>query len=290
MLLVTIVTGQHFSGGDNDEQSVGAEVVEQEPMISESSQATVPTLILSSRYTEDSQRLWRAAIQRGWKVERIHGWRIPDHLRRVQEPVLYLEALMAPTLAEAFGLTLLEPPDDWLPRLPIEYRQRTVQLTTLGEARQTLLPAFVKPPNDKSFPARVYDAESLPTEFPDDMLVLVAEVVTWEKEFRCFILDRTLRTFSVYLRNGELQREYEFASTDAEADELVHFVTQVLRDDRVLLPCATVLDIGVIQGRGWAVVELNAAWGAGIYGCDPGVVLDVVRYAAVRDLQGIGED
>ncbi len=244
--------------------------------------ASVPTLILSSRYTEDSQRLWRAAIQRGWKVERIHGWRIPAHLRSVQEPILYLEALMAPTLVKAFGLTLLEPPEDWLPRLPIEYRQRWVQLTTLGAVRHMLLPAFVKPPNEKSFPACIYDAESLPTEYPDNMPVLVAEVITWEKEFRCFILDRTLRTFSIYLRNGALQREHEFASTDVEADELAQFVNQVLRDERVPLPRATVLDVGVIQGRGWAVVELNAAWGAGIYGCDPEEVLDVVRYAAIR--------
>jgi hypothetical protein len=234
--------------------------------------------------------LWRAAIQRGWNVERVHGWHIPDHLRNVQEPVLYLEALMAPTLAEAFGLTLLEPPDDWLPRLPIEYRQRRVQLTTLGEARQNLLPAFVKPPNEKSFQARVYDAKSLPTEFPDDMAVLVAEIVTWEKEFRCFILDRTLRTFSVYLRNGALQREHEFAFTDAEADELSQFVNRVLHDERVPLPRATVLDVGVIQGQGWAVVELNAAWGAGIYGCNPEAVLDVVRSAAVRTLKGNSKD
>jgi hypothetical protein len=56
----------------------------------------------------------------------------------------------------------------------------------------------------------------------------------------------------------------------------------------VLLPRATVLDIGVIQG--WAVVELNAAWGAGIYGCNPEAVLDVVRYAAVRNLKGNRKD
>lgn len=95
--------------------------------MAEPSHPSVPTLILSSRYTEDAQCLWHAAIQRGWRVERIHGWRIPDQLRRVQEPILYLETLMAPPLAEAFGLTLLEPPDDWLPRLPVAYRQRRVQ-------------------------------------------------------------------------------------------------------------------------------------------------------------------
>jgi hypothetical protein len=243
----------------------------------------MPTLILSSRYTEDAQRLWQAAIRRGWTVERLHNWRIPAHLRGVREPVLYLEALMAPTLAEEFGLTLLEPPEDWLPRLPEEYRRRSVQLTTLGTARQHLLPAFIKPPNEKSFPACVYDRDSLPADYPDDMPVLVAEVVTWEKEFRCFILDQTVRTFSIYLRNGALQQEHDFASTTAEATELEQFVGQVLHDPHVTVPRAIVMDVGVIQHRGWAVVELNAAWGAGIYGCDPDEVLEVVRCAMRRE-------
>jgi hypothetical protein len=43
------------------------------------------------------------------------------------------------------------------------------------------------------------------------------------------------------------------------------------------------MDVGVIQHRGWAVVELNAAWGAGIYGCDPDEVLEVVRCAMRRE-------
>ena len=29
------------------------------------------------------------------------------------------------------------------------------------------------------------------------------------------------------------------------------------------------IDAGWIAGKGWAVVEQNAAWGAGIYACDP---------------------
>lgn len=46
------------------------------------------------------------------------------------------------------------------------------------------------------------------------------------------------------------------------------------------LPRAAVIDVGVIAGRGWAVVEQNAAWGSGIYGCDPQQVLEVLRHAA----------
>jgi hypothetical protein len=40
--------------------------------------------------------------------------------------------------------------------------------------------------------------------------------------------------------------------------------------------------VGVIASRGWAVVEQNAAWGSGIYGCDPAAVLAVLRHAATR--------
>ena len=239
----------------------------------------MPTLILSPRHTEDSQRLWRAAGRLGWRTERLTSWRIPPDLRGVPEPVVYVEALMAPTLAEEFGITLVEPPDDWLPRLPDEYRRRAVRLTTLGEARTDPNPRFVKPPNDKSFTAGVYRGVDLPKDFSDEMPVLVADVVKWEKEFRCFILDRQMRTFSIYLRDRVLQKENGFASSDEEDAEVTAFVNRVLADSRVALPEAIVMDVGVIWNRGWAVVELNAAWASGLYGCDEAKVLEVLRRA-----------
>jgi hypothetical protein len=244
----------------------------------------MPTLILTPRFTADSQALWRAAIQLGWGVERLSSWRIPDELRSIGEPVLYLEALFGPSLAEPFGLRLLEPAVDWLPRLPEELRKRRVSLMTLRAARALSEPAFVKPPNDKSFPARVYRSGSdLPEEYDGDSPVLVAEPVVWEKEFRCFVLDRHPRTLSVYLRGAELQSALGFAASEAELDEARSFVQAVLADRRMDLPRATVLDVGVIVDRGWAVVEQNAAWGAGIYGCDPVQVLEVLRHASVPD-------
>lgn len=33
------------------------------------------------------------------------------------------------------------------------------------------------------------------------------------------------------------------------------------------------------QGRGWAIVEQNAVWGAGLYGGDPVRVLEILPYA-----------
>ncbi|HEY1396578.1 ATP-grasp domain-containing protein [Roseateles sp.] len=242
----------------------------------------MPTLIFTPRYTDDSQALWKAAGSLGWRVERLTTWRVPDHLRELPDPVLYGEALFGPTLAEELGLQLLNPPEDWLVRLPMLYKLRTISLTTLGEAKQNSSAAFVKPPNDKSFPAGVYAGSELPNEYPDDMPVLVSEVVTWEKEFRCFILDRALRTYSVYSRHGELQRDADFVSTPTEDEQVKGFLAELLADSRVDLPRATVVDVGFIQGQGWACVEQNAAWGAGIYGCEPSAVLEVIRHAGVK--------
>lgn len=238
----------------------------------------MPTLILTPRFTPDSQALWRAAMDLGWDVERLATFRVPDHLRAVPDPVLHIEALFGPAIAAELGLSLLQTSEDWLPRLPEEYRRRKVDLTTLGRVRASGTTAFVKPPNDKSFPARVYHPEGLP-EGDDDAPVLVSEVVAWEREYRCFILDRRIQTLSIYLQRGALQRDSDYATTDAERAEVEAFLSPVLKDARVDLPRAVVLDVGVIEGRGWAVVEANSAWGSGIYGCDPAQILHVLRYA-----------
>lgn len=242
----------------------------------------MPTLIFTPRYTEDSQALWKAAGALGWQVQRLTNWRVPEHLQNLEQAVLYGEALFGPTLAEQLGIRLLSPPEDWLVRLPMEYKHRQINMQTLGQARQLTTPAFIKPPNDKSFPAEVYTGASLPLEYDDDMPVLVSEVVQWEKEFRCFILQRQLVTYSLYSRFGDVQRETEFASTMDEDNALKAFMHTLLADERVDLPDACVIDAGMLAGGAWACVEQNAAWGAGIYGCDPARVLEVLRHASVR--------
>jgi hypothetical protein len=59
------------------------------------------------------------------------------------------------------------------------------------------------------------------------------------------------------------------------------YVQTILADSRIDLPRSAVLDVGVIRGRGWAVVEQNAAWGSGLYGCNPIEVLEVLRHTAL---------
>jgi hypothetical protein len=236
----------------------------------------VTTLVLSARHTPDDQALWRAAIARGWAVERVRGIAVPaiDD----EELVIYVEALLAPLVAEKLDRQLLDPPEDWLVRLPHALRSRDVALTTLGAARALEAPAFVKPPNDKTFTARVFaSGAELPREFDDDTPVLVAEPVRWRAEYRCFCLDGVVRTLSPYLRDGVHAAKVDYAATAEELGEAAAFATRVLAE--AATPRAIVIDVGIIDGRGWAVVEANGAWGAGIYGCEPDAVLDVIRRA-----------
>jgi hypothetical protein len=243
------------------------------------------TLVLPPLYTEDSIALWRAALEAGWQTERLAGWRVPETLKG-RDVVLYGEPLFAAVVAEELGVALLEPPADWLARLAERYRRRAVRHTTLAEARRLTEPAFVKPAEEKCFPARVYrHGGELPAEevLPGLTPVLIAEPVFWEAEFRCFVLQGEVQTLSIYLRNGELARAEDgsWPSTEGEIGVAREFAAAVLHDRDLSLPPAVVLDVGRIQGRGWAVVEANAAWGSGLYGCEPGTVLRVVQRACV---------
>lgn len=243
----------------------------------------MPTLILSPRYTPDSIALRTAALLAGWRVMRLAGWRTPAGFV-VEEPVLYGEPLFAAVVAEALSLALLAPPLDWLAGLPEELRRREVRYTTLREARKETRRTFIKPADDKCFPAAVYDSgRELP---PDDVLpgetpVLLAEPVVWEVEFRFFVLEGEIRASSPYLRAGSLAQR-EDGSWDAPEEELqeaLAFGREVLQHQEI--PPALVMDVGYIQGRGWAVVEANPAWGSGLYGCAPSEVLKVLRRTSV---------
>ncbi len=90
----------------------------------------MPTLVLSPRYTPDSNTLWQAALRAKWSVLRLQNHRAPDELQN-QDIVLYGEALFVAIIADQLDLALFETPLDWLPSLPFSYRQREVYLTTL---------------------------------------------------------------------------------------------------------------------------------------------------------------
>ena len=120
---------------------------------------------------------------------------------------------------------------------------------------------------------------------PGTTPVLLAEPVYWEVEFRCFVLERALMTLSPYLREGELAQieDGSWPAAPEEMEEAARLLHLVLADVSVPLPPAVVLDVGKIKDKGWAIIEANAAWGSGIYGCSPVPVLTTLRRATLKD-------
>lgn len=242
------------------------------------------TLLMSSRHTADDQALWRAATRRGWSVARARGIRLPEI--DDSEIIICVEALYAPTTVKMVGRQLLDPPEDWLVQLSHEFKQRRIRLTTLEQAQAITEAVFMKPPNDKSFAAQVYESGAfLPSEFDADMPVLVSEPVQWEAEFRCFCLDRKVKTLSPYQQSGIHAKLSDYEASRAEVQAAMSFAEAVLAVTDSMTPRAVVLDVGQIVGRDWAVVEANGAWGSDICGCDPEAVLDVIRHATVQPKQ-----
>ena len=65
-------------------------------------------------------------------------------------------------------------------------------------------------------------------------------------------------------------------------DELMGFMSRFLTEAEESLPPSVVVDAGVIEGKGMAIIEANPSWGSGLYGCDPAGVLDVIVRGCVR--------
>ncbi|MCW5823112.1 MAG: ATP-grasp domain-containing protein [Cyanobacteria bacterium TGS_CYA1] len=222
-----------------------------------------------------------AALASGWQVMQLESWRPPEALAGRTDVIAYGEPLFVAAMAEFLGLSLLEPHFDWLPRLPQTYTKRAVTITTLERARSEKERIFAKPADDKCFSAGVYSSgkdikasDLLPTDIP----VLISEIVDWKVEYRFFILYRQPQTFSIYLRNGELDFN---VPPDTESEEAFAFVQTIFEDTAIQMPPGVVLDVGFIEGRGWAILEANPAFGAGVYLCDPVKVLPVLSRCVI---------
>jgi hypothetical protein len=244
----------------------------------------MPTLILSPRYSDDSIKLRRAAVALGWDAMRLASWRCPDDFEP-EEPVLYAEPLFNEAVAEQLGLAVVQPPEDFLARLPQEYVRRQIRLMTAAVARTLPGPVFLKRPNRKTFPATVHASGAELPEMPDEDPVLASEPVEWAAELRFFVRERRVYAWSPYwLHRALARKEDEWVVEPEMAAMTRELVDRLLADTSVDLPVALVLDAGVIEGRGPAVVEANEASGAGIYGCDPRDVLEVLRAATKRGI------
>jgi len=101
----------------------------------------------------------------------------------------------------------------------------------------------------------------------DDRLpTLVSEPLRFGIEVRAFILERQVVTSSPYVRDGDIAKAEDgsWPLTSEERDGATKLLADLCVDPEVPLPPGVVVDVGRIEGRGWAVVEANAAWASGV--------------------------
>jgi hypothetical protein len=172
-------------------------------------------------------------------------------------------------LQQKLGFELCSPDDELLLRVPAQFLRRRLERRTLADVATLSFPVFIKPVTPKQFRGAVYAA---PAEVADEVrglrpeqAIFVAEPVSLTAEVRCFVLDGQVLDGAIYESEGSVADAIAFVRSLA---------------DFVSLPRAVVVDVGYVSDRGWAVVEFNAAWGAGLNGCDSKRVLPAVVAAS----------
>jgi hypothetical protein len=250
----------------------------------------MPTLVLSTWSLPASRALADAARQAGW---RAHAFEESPAIKPRGKVVFYGGTDQALTIAARYHLALLEPPFDLLARLPLEFRRRVVAYGHFSDLARLKAPTFVKPADAlrKSFDAGIYaSARDIRTPKGVDAQnpVLIAEPVEWSAEYRCFIRDRELAAWSPYLSFGRpIWKPFAQGTLEARTPgNIQSFCERLFSRSGISFPPAFVMDIGLIENRGWAVVEFNPAWCSGLLGADPKNVLTVLDRACqdVRQL------
>jgi hypothetical protein len=244
------------------------------------------TLLLSIWSLPAARSLADAARKSGWGALALDE---SPKLKPGDEIVFYGGTDVARDVAARLRLALLEPPLDLLAKLPLAFRQRAVEYCRFSDLQKLNKPTFVKPADalNKVFDAGIYanvrDIRASKGVAPDTP-VLIAEPVEWLAEFRCFVLEGKVVTSSPYLSFGRpVWQPYGQGGEKAtESKSVLTFFDRLLSQAKALLPPAFVVDIGLIEDRGWAVVEFNPAWCSGLLGADPKRILAVLRRACLN--------
>ena len=232
-------------------------------------------IVLSPNFSEDSLIISNAVINSPYQTMRFGSWNIPESQ---QENVIavYGEDLFTTVVAEQCGFHLIKPKNDWLAHIPYKYTLRTIDYNTFGNIKN-IRNKFIKPVDFKFFPAGVYESTNDIQGFDtidDTIEVFVSDVVNWSIEIRCFIVDRTVLTWSTYVYDGKIHITNQIQQN--EEQEMLRFLSHFLSDPAIELPKSVVIDVGFIPNKGWALIEANPVWSSGVYACDPKKVIQAI--------------
>ena len=225
------------------------------------------TLLLPEKADVERDSVADAWIMAGGKIEKLgRFWDPPEYDPRCVR--LYGNDAFCLVLAQKLNINLISPADDLLLFLPQTLLKRELKLVALESADGIPFPYFVKPLVPKQFKAAVYEnhsrlvAECAGLEL--DTSLMTSEIVQFSAEVRAFILDGEVLDAAIYEGNADLQAAIAFARIAACDPNL---------------PETCVLDVGNIPDRGWAVIEANATWGAGLNGCVAEKVITAINRA-----------
>lgn len=238
-----------------------------------------PLLLLHIRADVNTNDIWKAAISTGWATERVDmagRVTIPPGTPKVR---YYGNTLHAEMLGARLPVTFL--PLDLTVLAQTKLTKREVRLMRAEELDSALsefawTARFIKPAQNKWFPAKVYAAGESPKRsqggagLPSDF-IYVQEPVDMINEVRCFCLDGRIHTASYY----RLGHEYcPLGIDDVDRPEVLD---QMVAELAPLYPRGVVLDFAYTDKHEWAFLEPNEAWSSGLYGCNPERCLEVIE-------------
>jgi hypothetical protein len=233
-------------------------------------------LLLHYRADCNTNDIWRAAIQSGWSTDRIHD-RIPEvALTGVDRVRYYGNTLHASRIADQLPFRFFSLDLTVLANTPLT--KRAVHLCKLSELDGVRVgKCFIKPAQEKWFPARVYGVDEAITggeegktgSLPDD-LIYVQSVVHFINEVRCFCLDGKVHTASYYRVSGQ----YHCSNLDEERPKVIDDMVAELAPH---YPRGVVLDFGYTDKGEFSFIEPNEAFACGVYSADYTKCLDVIE-------------
>jgi hypothetical protein len=237
---------------------------------------------LSPMYTEDSNTLKKASLNSPYELNRFNGkWNVPEEFRD-DVIAVYGEDLYAEIVAEQCHLTLTKPNDNWLSKIPEEFTKRKISYGRLKDFVHEKN-IFIKCSDFKSFKAGVFDKVENINGFDSldpESMVFTSEVVEWELEVRCFVLNNEIKTYSSYWRNNTFNTNL---LSETEEKDMFEFFNDFIKQYSETLPKAIVLDFGIITGKGWALIEANPAWCSGLYACNAEKALEVIVKSCIKN-------
>ncbi|KFF26824.1 ATP-grasp domain-containing protein [Chryseobacterium vrystaatense] len=238
-------------------------------------------IALSPMYTEDSNNLKKASINSPYELNRFNAkWNIPEEFR-ADVIAVYSEDIYAEIVAEQCELTLMKPDDNSLSLISEEFTKRKISYGQLKDSinKENI---FIKCSDFKSFKAGVYqkitDIKGFDTVDPN-CTVFTSEVVEWQLEVRCFVLNNDIKTYSSYWRNDTFDTS---PLSEEEQNGMFSFFDSFMKQNASTLPESIVLDFGIIKEKGWALIEANPAWCSGLYACDAEKALEVIVGSCVK--------